>query len=566
MSPLVLSGSLFAAGLLIGVVGRVLRRGSHPVCRRCGFHLAGLHDRAACPECGRVLGVRRAIATGDRRRWPTPVGVTLIGLSVLTLGYAILDNPAMDQRKPVWLLAAEHRLFGDAREARLLDELERRTAAVPTREAERIALAEMALAGTDSIEADARWHGLVVRALNVGTLPPDRASPHVESMLRDYAQMDTEHAQRFAGIAADYARLPNDSDAAIQPLLSRVGKDYASAALQGTDAVDDWLESEPRRVLSQWVQTNHASLSQASLDQIVGDFDWVALRVKPRVAIGDRLPIRIDMEPRLLAFGDPMWLHTELLEVRIGGQTIKRIGRSRGASGMFGMGNQGSSALMQYEEIPQGIPLGEVGVEVDVEFAISFEKDSPGEAPPGRVLTRQTRFELVEARDAVAWAESADPDDHRRLLESISVIDLYYFFGDSSGETYRWGFPIEVRELPFDLAHALWAEQGDRRWKLGTIPLKAGANWGTRMNGPRDRRTVNETVHPDPALPVRLTLEPDAELVSRRVETLNPWPHPIELGEFAIIESDQWGSYSTSSADFRPPPAIEALGEPGAEN
>ncbi|MEL6795977.1 MAG: hypothetical protein AAFO89_04055, partial [Planctomycetota bacterium] len=119
MHPLLLSGLLLAVGLLITIVGRAWRRGRHPVCRGCQFHLAGLNAPSACPECGRDLSRPRAIARGDRRRWPVPAGLVLVALGVLSLGYVVIDNPALDPRKPVWLLAVEHRLFGQARENRL---------------------------------------------------------------------------------------------------------------------------------------------------------------------------------------------------------------------------------------------------------------------------------------------------------------------------------------------------------------------------------------------------------------------------------------------------------------
>ena len=113
MSPSLLAIGLLCIGLVLAVGGRFVRRGGHAVCRRCGFDLTGSTKAERCPECGRSLAARRAVAKGDRLRTPGRVGIAVALVSLPVFAYAMLDDPTLDPKKPVWLLAAEHRLFGD---------------------------------------------------------------------------------------------------------------------------------------------------------------------------------------------------------------------------------------------------------------------------------------------------------------------------------------------------------------------------------------------------------------------------------------------------------------------
>ncbi|MEM1072767.1 MAG: hypothetical protein AAGH71_08100 [Planctomycetota bacterium] len=563
MHPLLLSGLLLGIGLLIAIVGRAWRCGRHPVCRGCGFHLAGLNAPSACPECGRDLTRRRAIATGDRRRWPVPAGLVLVALGVLSLGYALIDNPAMDPRKPVWVLAAEHRLFGQARENRLLDEIERRVAAVPETEAERRQLAEFVFAVTAAADLDPRWHGRAIAAIQQGLIDADRASERAARLLQQYAGLPAESVGRLQNAMERYAEPPTPSEDAIIPLLERVEAEFAVAEAAGESEIDRWMVSPARAVLSAWMQTNHQRVSQATLDRIIGDFEGLAFRAKALSVRGDRLPLEIEMMPRLLAYGEPLWLHSRVLEVRVNGEPIDHAGERRSTSGIFGVGNRaGRSTLRFARAVPPSTHLGEVGVEVDVEIAVSFASEPSDRPPPGRVFTRSSTFRLVEAGEAVEWAQSDDPDGHRRALESIGVVGVTYFTGQSAVQARRWHFPLRVFNPPYDIAHALWAEQGDHRWRIGEITVRAGANAMTTLSGPLDRlvnrdgRVVNETVHPDLTRPVRIVLEPEAAIALRQVDTARPWGARIDLGSFDISETDQWTGFGVSSDMFRPPPAL----------
>ena len=278
---------------------------------------------------------------------------------------------------------------------------------------------------------------------------------------------------------------------------------------------------------------------------------------------GDQLPLQVEMMPRLLAYGEPLWLHSRVREVRLNGEPIEFGGERRNTSGIFGVGSRGGRSSLGFERaVPPGTPLGEVAVEVDVEIAVSFASEPTEEPPPGRVFTRSSMFRLVEAGEAVEWAVSDDPEAHRRVLESIGVVGVTYFTGQSAVQATRWSFPLRVFDPPFDIAHALWAEQGDSRWRIGEITVRAGVNTMTTLSGPRDRLVrrdgcvVNETVHPDMLKPVRMILEPEASIASRQVDIVQPWAGQIDLGVFDIKETDQWIGFGVSSDMFRPPPTL----------
>ncbi|MEL6498688.1 MAG: hypothetical protein AAGJ54_02895 [Planctomycetota bacterium] len=565
MNPLLLSGLLLASGLVAAVVARLWRRGSHQVCRRCGFHLDGLKSPSACPECGRGLEHRRAVAVGDRRRWPGPLGAGLASLALLVFGYALIDSPAMDKRKPVWMLAAEHRAFGSSREARLLDEIERRFAAVPTSNEERRALAELAFDASRELDADARWHGRALAAIRQGVIDRARATERVADVLRDFSRRSPEECELLEKVTSEYARLLSATDDPISPLLERVGADFRRARGEGGEAVEAWTRSAPRVVLSAWVEANASTLTTPTLGRIIGDFDGMLLKVKPRVGKGNKLSMRIEFDPLTLAFGNPMWLQCEVRRVRMNGTALERAGRNRFVSGRFGIGRNGSSAFVLHESIPDGTPLGENRVEVDVAVGASFASEAPDELEPIKIFTRSATFELAERVRDVSWAESDGPEDERRMLESIGVVGVSYFSGESPVQAMRWRFPIRIYGPPFDVAHSVWAEQGEHRWRIGQIVVRAGANVWTTLSGPRDRLVrrdgtlVNETVRPNVSQPVRIVLKPDSALARRQVETVRPWPHAIDLGRFVIAEvrdEAAWNRSGTSSDMFGPPPSL----------
>lgn len=87
-TPIVLAAliALVYAGKHL-VLGRFV--GDKPaVCRRCKYDLAGL-ESSVCPECGRVLGTRRAIRKGRRVR--SPIRVTAgFAVAAMILGSGVM--------------------------------------------------------------------------------------------------------------------------------------------------------------------------------------------------------------------------------------------------------------------------------------------------------------------------------------------------------------------------------------------------------------------------------------------------------------------------------------------
>jgi hypothetical protein len=84
---------LAAAAAVVAVLAwRGRRSGGTPVCRRCGFDLAGLPpatEHRACPECGRNTADPKAVAFGHRRRRPLLAATALLVLLAAIAGWTL---------------------------------------------------------------------------------------------------------------------------------------------------------------------------------------------------------------------------------------------------------------------------------------------------------------------------------------------------------------------------------------------------------------------------------------------------------------------------------------------
>jgi hypothetical protein len=122
----------FAASLtIIGWRGRIVD--DHPICRRCGFDLAGLTAPGTCPECGRDLRTPHSTRIGHRRRRRVPltIGLLLLGLlmgGLATLGIAAARGYDFNTVMPSWLLELKGQSTDAATANGALTELSRRIA------------------------------------------------------------------------------------------------------------------------------------------------------------------------------------------------------------------------------------------------------------------------------------------------------------------------------------------------------------------------------------------------------------------------------------------------------
>lgn len=113
--------------LALGIRGR--RVDDHPVCRRCGFDLHGLHPGTeACPECGAGLGGRRAVRIGRRRlrRGCIAAGGALLAAAAGMAGLRAAGIDVNDYKPTWWLVAIDlHRPAGATLDAAVMELAER---------------------------------------------------------------------------------------------------------------------------------------------------------------------------------------------------------------------------------------------------------------------------------------------------------------------------------------------------------------------------------------------------------------------------------------------------------
>ena len=196
--------------LALGLRGR--RISDHPVCRRCRFDLHGVYPaRQTCPECGRDLGGRRAVRSGERRRrrWAVAIGALLLLASAGAIGaggYAAAQGANLNAYKPTWMLAMETRRNEPGRAAEALKELAARIDDGRLGDERIESLVERALAHQADLDQPwlVEWGDLVEAAWQQGQAP----QPLYERYLRQAVDWEggltlamRERAQRGKALA-----------------------------------------------------------------------------------------------------------------------------------------------------------------------------------------------------------------------------------------------------------------------------------------------------------------------------------------------------------------------------
>lgn len=402
------------------------------MCRACGFHLAGLNAPSACPECGSDLTRRRAIARGDRLRWPTPVAASLLGLTVLSLGYALIDNPAMDRRKPLWMLDAERRIFGQSRDARTHAELKRRMDAVPADTAEQLVLGQFAVSRAASPGADLVWHGLAVRAMRSQWVGTESAPELAQALLPKMLRPNPADEAVLVAAAETYFPHADIQWTEMGPLVDRVASMNRAAAdaEEGTQARFAWLSSPERRMLSAWAESAWAELTIDQRDRLTGsDSAIYTLEVPRRVVAGEPLPyfVRTRRQPLIAPTNASMWFARQWGGIRIDGMSLSRSSRQRLASvsqpaGIHNGMNGGMGTTTMIPVPPDQVGQAEVVAEIRPAFDVGEDSSTLREEVTDWPVIRLTaRTEVLPAGTKLPEPETASAEAISAILDCLSL-------------------------------------------------------------------------------------------------------------------------------------------------
>jgi hypothetical protein len=432
MHPLLVSGLLFVAGVAVVIAGRVWRRGRQAVCRACGFHLAGLRTPSACPECGRDLSRRRAIASGDRRGWPKAIAVGLTGLAVISLGYAMIDNPATDRRKPLWMLEVERRVFGESRDARTHPELKRRMDAVPADPAEQLALGKFAVSRAASPGADLVWHGLAVRAMRSQWVSTESAAELARAALPEMLRTSPSDEAVLVAAAETYFPHAGIGWTEMTPLIDRVASTSRAAAdaEQGSQAWFAWLRSPERRMLSAWAESAWHGLTIDQRNRLTGSESASYTLVVPRrIVAGAGLPYRIETrrQPLISTTTQSLWSTKQWGGVRIDDTELTRPSAHvptgfRQHSGIHNDDNGSMGTTTMFPVPSDRLGPAEVVAEIrtgyDVGDDSSVLRRTLDEWP---LITLATQTEVLPAGSELPEPETASAETINAVLDCLAL-------------------------------------------------------------------------------------------------------------------------------------------------
>ncbi|MEL7484803.1 MAG: hypothetical protein AAFN41_10660 [Planctomycetota bacterium] len=258
-----------------------------------------------------------------------PTGLALIAISALSLGYAVLDDPAMDPRKPLWVLGAERFVFGEARDARTFAEVKRRFDAVPSDPAEQQALGQFALSRAASPGSDLIWHGLTVRAIRSQWVDTESASAMAQTLLPAMLRPNASDEAVLVAAAETYFPHANLGWPEMIPMIDRVASMSRAAAdaAQGTQTRFAWLRSPERRILSAWAESAWPMLSIEQRNLLTGSESAVyTIEVPRRVVAGEGLPYRINTrrQPLITTPTLGLWSTKQWGSLRINGTDLTR--------------------------------------------------------------------------------------------------------------------------------------------------------------------------------------------------------------------------------------------------
>lgn len=576
---------LLLAGLATLSSGLILRRGTRPSCRRCAYDLSALTP-ARCPECNEDLAAEGAIRLGDRRKRLAWSGAAVAILALLGLAYMLIQSPAFDRLKPVWLLRAEMAVVNDAGDERVIAEFRRRIADPSVPLGQKWAIADAALDAIESGEAPISRYDLLIDAARAGAVPAERALKILDELV-DTWPLETPTERQFPHgqyihkdlLIAMIHSTPVDFER-VRPIY-----DEGLRKIQKSEQVPDFnrLKLNGEIISSWWGSPGAPSIaSDEFLSALFRNAPLVTMRTRETITSDAAVfPIELQIvNPQLIADESVEIVVAERVEsisLTQNGQELYDDRRPHPAMSATYRGRQwfSHSVTSTSENIRvKGLKPGKAELVVVVRSAISrreidaaFPRNSNDLFDPtkSRIITDKTvtlRADLdirPPGGDPILLltpGEGSTPTTET-VLEHLRFTPLRYSTAKAWGSSGPWHFSWTMAEIRHDLrsnierlspdvAFRVVAEQGETTWTLGSVvtrrlfhhlpgyaaPLSTGPV-ATR----RSESGIFEWAQPRPDLtrPVRVRLVPDPDLARRTVDMHAIFGVGLDLGLFEIL-------------------------------
>ncbi|MEO1535219.1 MAG: hypothetical protein AAFS11_06625 [Planctomycetota bacterium] len=466
-----------------------------------------------------------------------PTGLVLVVLSVLSLGYAVLDDPAMDQRKPLWVLDAERRVFGESRDARTRAEITRRLDAVPTSIEVQAALTDVVLDYSAKADAHPQWHTLGSRVIGSGWVQSDDAAEHVRLFIETFVAADPGRREALRDAGVRYLTLVGIDTEAVEPLLSIVESGYREASSAPSDEpLKAWAMSPARAVLSTWAEVNWSRLPFDFQRTLAGSLEsQVTLRMDSHVRSGDEARYVISVGRVPLAFGTRHSTSIEPHELRVGGHSYRLHGSSRSIGSGPSLGSSSaSSSIVQLRDTATGTADVELDVRIGYHIGQSVGiaagnvgGDAAGDKQHWPIFTLTTQVVVLPADTPDARVLMAPVEQRDALLDAMSLVPLAV---DDDGDVL---VKVSFTGSPLDLDHKLIMRQAGLTAELTNLMIREGSHHTSSAIV-----ALNDT-GVDLDRPVLLVLEP------RKTIGFDSDGNPgvgarFEIGWFTVDRTDAW--------------------------
>ncbi|RNC80841.1 MAG: hypothetical protein ED559_03290 [Phycisphaera sp.] len=580
---------LLFAGLSMLFAGLHIRRGDRPRCASCSYDLSALIPDD-CPECNEDLSEPRGIVRGDRRPFLAGFGLVVVLLSVVGFGIGFLGGATLDQRKPVWLLDVELSLVNEQGEERIKEELRRRLFDTATGIGEKHAIADLALRRARTAYSEPMSLLLADCAMS-GVVDAEKADPYMRELIALWSSdwlLTEEGESRSIELRALIESCGIELEA-----LSRIISEASALGIRvsphdRTPSQEHIIQSCELLLMNWWRSpSSPGELTDNYLRTLFKDAPVAKLTARPAInAQFGKLPYRLEYAypPVQMADGEAVRLSCSIESVRVnqGNQIVYEQTQSQGGFSrthhhafrlLSTWGAMGTGILVE------GIEAGPGNIEVVLKFSIDR---GDGDVVLERSVTVEDSFEAVrsgEDKIALVSSELAGVTPSQ-LLEWFHFTDLYYSTPDPFGSQGPWSFGYgrsdvwRVDLIPHDKPtpefHAAWrvlANQGDTEWDIGTIRLfdvlslrrsffQTVVPTRTPMRTSESGSSEWATLRPDFNRPVRLRLEPDPDLARLSVDIHEIFGEPIELGNFMIVQTDQFMRAQNDGEKLKPAPIL----------